>query len=471
MWPVRALDLAVIAIGAAAVGALVARTPGRADASTRGRADAGAPGGVQARAGWWTALLLVLAYYATDFWNTAQPDAWIAALAAIAMMLLIRDDIAHRPVLLLFASLLMGAGLLQKPTFGAWLVLPGLAVLTGRRDSRGNSTALRGVGMALVATLVALLPAAITAWWFQRQGALPALIEGYLTMNLEASRSAVGGVPRALAWSLHKMLTTTPLVAAVPGAVLGTAWLWRRDRRTCVLLLTWALTSWLMVAVQRRYFAYHWHPLLFSLAPSAGIGYAAALRWPDREFASPASRILAASAIGMLLIVLLLPLQVRVRDSLAWGTGRMDAFTYLAQFPPLEASPVAADLRLAEYLGTHSAPGDRVVVWDSPLANTLARREAPTRIGFFFPLVTPRFGGGSHAPGPAQQRLRQEYLAGLDDPATRIVAVSDDALRGVEPQPRKSIPMLFPELAERLDTGWTMTDSAGAYRIFTRRAP
>jgi hypothetical protein len=137
----------------------------------------------------------------------------------------------------------------------------------------------------------------------------------------------------------------------------------------------------------------------------------------------------------------------------------------------LESSPVAADLRLAEYLGTHSAPGDRVVVWDSPLANTLASREAPTRIGFFFPLVTPRFGGGSHAPGPAQQRLRQEYLAGLDDPATRFVAITDDALRGVEPQPRKSIPMLFPELAERLDAGWALTDSAGAYRIFTRRAP
>jgi hypothetical protein len=257
----------------------------------------------------------------------------------------------------------------------------------------------------------------------------------------------------------------------MPGAVLGTIWLWRRDRRACLLLLAWALSSWLMAAVQRRYFPYHWHPLLFSLAPLAGIGYAAALRWPDREMASPASRILGASAVGVLLVMLLLPLQVRVRDSLASVTGRMDAFTYLAQFPPQEASLVAADLRLAEYLGTHSTPGDRVVVWDSPLANVLARRDAPTRIGFFFPLVTPRFGGGSHPPGPAQQRLREEYLAGLDDPATRLVAISDDALRGIEPQPRKSIPMLFPELARRLDSGWTMTDSAGAYRIFTRRVP
>ena len=131
---------------------------------------------------------------------------------------------------------------------------------------------------------------------------------------------------------------------------------------------------------------------------------------------------------------------------------------------------VASDLALASWLGQHSTPADKVVVWDSPLANALSGRKPPTRIGFFFPLVSPVITGSALEPGPLQQRMRAEYLGGLDDPATRYVAVTADALAGREPQPRKSIPMLFPEFGERLTRSWTVVDSAAGYLVFARQA-
>jgi hypothetical protein len=471
MLPVRVLDLIVVGAGAAAAGGIVAHLVGRLGGRTRGGADTW-PRGRVGTAGVWTALLLVLTYYASDFWNTAQPDAWVAALAALGMLLLLRPDIASRPVALLLASVLMGVGLLQKPTFAAWLVLPALAVLLSGQPRPGLGRP--GVGfrlaLAVVATAAALVPAAMAAWWFVRQGALPQLVEGYLTVNLELSRSAVGGVLRALPWSLYRMLTT-PIVVILPGVLLGVVWLARRDVRAMLLLVTWALTSWLMVAVQRRYFGYHWHPLSFSLAPLAGVGFAAAFRWSEREAPHAGSRVLAGGAMATLLLMLVLPLQVRIRDALARVTGRMDELTYVAQFPPDQAGLLGDDLRLAEYLRSHTRAGDRVAVWDSPLPNVLSARATPSRIGFFFPLVTPRQHGGSAPPGPAQERLRAEYLSALDAASTRHVAVTADALAGREPQPRKSIPMLFPELAARLEQAWVLTDSAGSYRIFSRRVP
>ena len=77
MWPVRLLDLAFVTAGAVAVAAIVRRF-------------------VPGNAGVLTAFFLVLTHYSTDFYNTAQPDAWIAAISAMAMAVLLRPDLDRR---------------------------------------------------------------------------------------------------------------------------------------------------------------------------------------------------------------------------------------------------------------------------------------------------------------------------------------------------------------------------------------
>ena len=110
-------------------------------------------------------------------------------------------------------------------------------------------------------------------------------------------------------------------------------------------------------------------------------------------------------------------------------------------------------------------------MWDSPLANALADRRTPGRVGFFVALVLPKANGRGVLPlGPIQQRLRQEFLESLDDPSTRYVAVTRDALIGREPMLRKGLPKLFPELERKLETQWAVVDTAAGYRIFARRS-
>jgi hypothetical protein len=111
-----------------------------------------------------------------------------------------------------------------------------------------------------------------------------------------------------------------------------------------------------------------------------------------------------------------------------------------------------------------------VFVWDSPLANALARRRTPGRIGFFVPLVLARPNQNEPVPlGPIQQRLRAEFLASLETPATRFVVVSRKAMAGIEPNLRKNVPVLFPEFSAALAERWQVADSVGDYRIHTRR--
>ena len=84
---------------------------------------------VPGTAGIWAALVLLLGHYVTDFRNTAQPDGWIAFLSTIGIALLLRGDLMEKWWPGLVAALLMGIGMLQKPTFAVLLPLPALAVL------------------------------------------------------------------------------------------------------------------------------------------------------------------------------------------------------------------------------------------------------------------------------------------------------------------------------------------------------
>jgi hypothetical protein len=445
MWPVRVFDLALMASSAFAVAVAVRRY---------------APGTTAA----WIALLLLLTYYASDFANTAQPDAWIGALAAIAMAVLLRPDLDERLGLASLAAVVMGLGLVQKPTFLALLPLPALAVLL----LPGRTLARRAV-VATLLTLAALLPAVLTVAWFAAEGELARLVEGYVTLNVEMSRQVVGGVGRGLFYTLDFALRMPAAALLLPAAAVGAVHLWPRDRRACLLLLAWGAGMALGIAAQRRYWPYHWHPFAWSLGPLAGIGLAAV--FADGDARARPGRVLATTVLALTLFTLVFPLQRRVREWVQLLRGDFPTrAAYLQQFPRDQTDLLDDDFALGEWLGAHSAPEDRVFVWDSPLANALARRRTPGRIGFFVPLVLARANQNEPVPlGPIQQALRAEFLASLATPETRYVVVSHKAMAGIEPNLRKNVPVLFPEFSAALAERWQVTDSVGDYRIHTRR--
>lgn len=446
MVPVRVFDLALMTLGALGVAAAIRRY---------------APGTM----GPWIGMLLLLGYYASDFWNTSQPDAWVGAIAAIAMPLLLRDDLDRHLVLASLAAFLMGLGLVQKPTFLALVPLPALAMLLLPRRSAG-----RRVGLASFVTVVALLPAAITAAYFESQGELSRLVDGYVMFNMEMSRQVVGGVGRALFYTLDFAMHTGALPLLVPAAIVGAVQLWDRDRRACLLLLAWCVGMMLCIAAQRRYWGYHWHPFAWSLGPLAGIGLASVFQSGDPR--ARAGRLLAGAAMGLVGFTLVFPLQRKVREWVHLMAGdyptRAD---YFHQFVRDQSDLAGDDIDLAAWLTAHAAPEDRVFIWDSPLPNALSGRRAPGGIGFFGPLVLARANTNEPMPlGPIQQRLRAEFLASLESPATRYVVVSHNAMAGIEPNLRKNVPVLFPAFRDTLTLRWRITDSVGDYRIYERRA-
>jgi hypothetical protein len=288
---------------------------------------------------------------------------------------------------------------------------------------------------------------------------------------MEMSRQVVGGVGRALFYTLDFAMHTWALPLLLVAAVVGATHLWERDRRACLLLLAWCVGMFLCVAAQRRYWQYHWHAPAWSLGPLAGIGLAAVFRSGDPR--ARAGRALAAAAMALTFYTLVFPLQRKVRE---WVTlvsgGYPTRDAYYHQFVRDQSDLVGDDLDLARWLGDHSAPADRVFIWDSPLPNALAGRRTPGRIGFFVPLVLARSSTNEALPlGPIQQRLRGEFLASLGQPEVRYVVVSHNAMAGIEPTLRKNVPVLFPEFRDVLSRDWLVTDSVGDYRIYARRPP
>jgi 4-amino-4-deoxy-L-arabinose transferase-like glycosyltransferase len=446
MWPLRALDLVLVTAAAIAMADIVRRL-------------------VPGTAGIWAAIVLVLGHYVTDFWNTAQPDGWIAFLSTVGMALLLRDDFGRRWWPGLAAGFLMGIGMLQKPTFAVLIPLPALAVLL-----RGERPVRWRLERAVAYTAVALLPLLAGIVWFWHLGILPSVVEGYLLLNLEIARALVGGVARGVTFTLYKGLETR-LALVIPAAVVGFAWLWRTNRRAALLLGAWVGGALLGIASQRRFWGYHWHPFYWSVGPLAATGFVVIARQLSGAARTFAGDLLVRTSLAMLVFVLVLPLQTHVRDWVALMSGRLSHQEFLDQFEEDQIDIVEDDLALADYLKRHSGPQDRVFVWDSPLANALADRRTPGRVGFFVALVLPKANGRGVVPlGPIQQRLRQEFLASLDDSSTRYVAVTRDALIGREGMLRKGLPKLFPELEQKLATQWAVVDTAGGYRIFARRA-
>jgi len=443
MMAVRAFDLACMTGAAFAVAGMVGRFEVR-------------------RAGLWTAVFLLLYHYSSDFWNTAQPDAWIAACGVLGMDLLVRPDIDRRPALATAAALLLGMGLLQKPTYGVLLPLPALAVLLlPSRPIRQRFLLATGL------SIVTLVPAAVCIAWFAWHHALRFLLEGYLTFNFEVARQLVGGVPRALILTaLHS--TKTPLVLVIPVAVVGAFFVWSRDRRVCLLFLVWIAGAALSLAVQRRWFDYHWFTIAWPLAPIAGIGFARALR-SERSGPAPA-RLIAITALAFLTLRFTWPLQQRIREWAEYLTGTLPSQeAYIAQFAPTESSIVLDDHALTAWLRAHTAPDDRVFIWDSPLAYSLAPRLAPSRVGFWVPVVLADRNHRKPIPlGPIQLEMRAEFMTALDRD-TKVVAVTREAFDGREEFLRKSLPELYGELHHKLESEWVIVDSARNYLIFRPR--
>ena len=452
-WPVRAVDLVLLAVGAAVVAALARRF----------RPERGAA--------WWGALLYVLWFASLGYADTSQPDGWAGVLLAVAALLLARkSDARRRPraVAAALAGACIGACALIKPTYGLFLLMPFVhGVEASRRDGGWRAvleaTVAAGVGF--------VVPLGLCVAWFAHLGGLGALHEVYILYPLRGYADLDTGwlwrVQAVTAWVL-----THRFAVPLAFAVVGWRSLMTRDRPAAVLLATWCGAAFLNVIVQGQFYPYHWLPLYPPLAVLTAVGIGALVRTvsPARGGLPPrvARELVAVSAGVVALAAAFAPATTVYR----WAKMLVSAQTrdaYETDEYGKNGRQRASMYSIAQYVRAHSRAGDVVLFWGrNPGYNYLIDRPLPGRFGFTPPAL-------DRPANPFARPYRREIVAAvMANRPVYVVAMTPESCEGVTPPPTPCFTD-WPEigaLVEReyhVERTMTVVDDSAAFRYDVMR--
>lgn len=353
LWAVRVAE--ILAIGAAAAG--LARFGERHLGS---------------RAAGWVAALCLPLLYLPFAPNTAQPESFQIPLLVWILALWPRDPGAARAKELCFAcGVLIAGAILLKPTaaiFVFGMLSDRLACdLDPRRNLKSNLalTTWTLAGMAAPPVLVGIYYAAL--------GVLAPFWDAVAVFPADYARS-LG--PQSLlhhlrqSWSGISAILLVPelallIVGAGQGALLRPTELIRSGAA--------AVLAWGSVALQARYFQYHWIPLLPFLAVLMAMAFC---RRPDSTAAGTRVREWSRKAllgIGVALAALAAAVEFNRSGYLLtyWG----EVSTIERRVPLPVATPWGESRTVAHRIQELSGPDDTLFVWgDAPLLYFLSDR-------------------------------------------------------------------------------------------------
>lgn len=422
-----------------------------------------------ARPGLLAGALALLVYVPLEFWDTAQPEGFGAAalawaLVAASRQLQRRADWADFSTWAAAAALYAVAALM-KPPLGAG-VLVSLAIVVQRRRASGA-----GVAAPLLAfALGGMLPLLATAAWFQSRGALGELLEAlfvftphYTGLGFEAQRLPALLLTAVRLWlyalSPYALLGFVPLLVLAP---LGS-----REREGIVHVLGVVGLSLLGVALQAKFFDYHFAAALLLGALPAGWGW-----WKLwlRARHSPIG-VAALASVAVALHMGWVPFTRDLDRFWARCAERVTAWRepersqairdalYLT--PDFESR---SNRRTAEFLARHTPANASVYIWGfEPVIYDLAGRRPASRYVYNVPQRVPW----------ASESARRELLLELEAAAPAAVVIGGgDALPWVTGNARDSREELanFPELRDWIERGYAATIARfGAFEVRLRR--
>jgi hypothetical protein len=453
---VRAVDLALLAAAAALFGMGVARSLGR-------------------RVGWAVGLLYPVVVLQLGDIDLAQPDAWIAYVAAATLPWIVAADAGHqrgraaRVALIAFATCVAYASLF-KPFYPVIALLPaGSAVAFGR----GWRVVARRVGLCAAVTLAGV---GVAVGYFAAVGALDRFFEVYLWYSSAVyARLAPSGRVGMTARQLGAFFFVRSAVRAQLACAAVGVWVLRRTQpRLLAFVLGWLALALALVALQHKYYGYHYHlafPPLALLAAAGAVECAEAIRtawdgWRARSDARvwhPARALAAAIALVALAVPLaakLLRNDVRfVTALLGARSGRGPLLDRIAQGD--EAAVGLAHRRLARRL---LAAGRPCTVASWSYASTyawLGDCRFASRFIFNGPLV---YAAGSDI----TRRYREEFLAALRDPRGAPNWVVVDSAYAGWAGPAADW-RGFPEFRAIVDSAYRPVRGEGSLLLFERR--
>jgi hypothetical protein len=347
---------------------------------------------------WWSlrvgvfaaAIYAVAAETGNPWAQSAQPDSFVALPLVLALLLY--EAARGRWAWLAASGLVLGfAAQLRLQTLLLVPFVPLVDLLTVAPRRRVQLWARRmvwlaaGIGFFHLALLVYLavggalgefVLALRYGAWYTRQGGPWNPPQGpTVTAWLNAARL------NFWTWALSRVALTAPALAgAFGGAVL------MRERRVAQLLLFTALT-YAGIALQAKFFWYHFGPLVPLMALLGGWTWDLILRSARRSL-GPIGAGLAAGALALLLVL---------GSTEVWDNAKRDWLNLVAYhrhpaerdvlLTPYSAFPTRR--QVARYIRGHTQAGDAVYVWGfDPFTYLLSERPSASRFLVSFPLMS-----------------------------------------------------------------------------------
>ena len=228
----------------------------------------------QRRVGDVAAAIAIFTHANLEFWHTGQPEAFGGFLIVYALLLTV-SDVPRCRRFLQWAGMgaLFGAAFVMKPTLGGGALV--CAAYLARRELARTGRWQAALLVPVVAGAASFLPILAVALWFVATGAWPALAwtffdftPGY-TALYERFTAA-----EAFYYALVELLFRfTPLMAFGFIAAITIRPLHGREREGLLLLLGVIAINLAGVAMQNKFFQYHYSSTLPLVAFIAGIGY------------------------------------------------------------------------------------------------------------------------------------------------------------------------------------------------------
>jgi hypothetical protein len=324
-----------------------------------------------------------------------------------------------------------------------------------------------------VLAAASLLPIASCALWFQLRGAWPALswtlfefTPGYTRLGWNYSLTSL------FQYGVEQAVTYFSFV--IPAGLATAVFLPRlhpRERGVVALVLGVALVQILGIALQAKFFQYHYGATLPLLALVSGLGLTKLWNCTQRIPIVPAAGVVAyVLALGMLVEARTATPQVpgtfweRSADRLAFLLFRRESHDALEDRLYRAADyNLGADRTIAREIARYTSPKDAVFVWGfEPIVYWLSARRPSSRYVYNVPQRATW----------QRERAREELLADLRaNPPKAVVIQHGDYFRFVTGDDLDSAAALstFPELAAILTDGYSYVGKTSRLELHVRQ--
>jgi hypothetical protein len=388
-------------------------------------------------------------------WHTAQPESFGGVLIAWALVLATSGSSRARSrdrALAAAGALYALAALLKPPLGGGILVSGAFAAHAAWRAAPPPARARAALRPLVALALGGIAPVVLTLAWFAAKGALPALADAlfgfapaYTALNFEPGSLRVF-LFRSVEFLLFRFSLLHPIGLVLLFALPALAPREREGRLHVLLVLGVVLAG---VALQGRFFAYHYGAALHLVALLAG--------WGLWKLASRGWRF-AAGPLAVAALVLLLANANGLSEPVSGGFfARARSFdTGSARNAPLR--------KVGAWVAEHTQPGERMFVWGfEPLLYQLADRRPASRYIYNAPQRAP------WSRNDARAELMQELR---ELPPAAILVEHGDLHPGTAASDVDSATALerFPPLKQFLAEGYAPAARVDRFTIHLRKA-